>query len=124
MPLQRGKQDGAVLFGKPSAAHHDAIQTAKPRLMMPKTFTSDPLDSVARHGGFGNLAGNGQTESGVAESVGTSKHGEMAVAGFDRLGEDTGKGVPASQPGAARKARAIGHGVRASAGRGPWRGAL
>jgi hypothetical protein len=35
-----------------------------------------------------------------------------------------GEGVPAGQPGAAREARAFGHGIRASTGRGPWRGAL
>ncbi len=124
VPLQRGEQDGVVLFGQPSAAHHHAIQTAEPRLMMPETFARDPLEPVARHGGFGDLAGNSQTEAGIAECVGAGEHGEMAVAGFDRLGEDAGEGVPAGQPGATREARAIGHGIRVSAGRGPWRGAL
>lgn len=78
--------------------------------MMPETVTGDAFDPVARNGGFGDLAGNGQPETGIAEGIGTSKHGEVAVAGSDWLSEDASEGVPASQPGAARKARAIDHG--------------
>ena len=92
--------------------------------MMTETFAHDPLDPVTRHCGFGNLAGNRQTEPGIAEGIGAGKHSEIAVAGFDRLGKNTGKGVAASQPGAARETRAADHTVRAPAGRGLWRGGL
>ena len=124
VPLQRGEQDGIVRFGQSDAAHHHAIQATEPCLMVSEAVAGDPLEPVARHGGFGDLAGNGQTETRMVECVGTGEHGEIAVAGFDRLSENMGEGVPAGQPGAAREARAIGHGFRVSAGRGPWRDAL
>ena len=124
VPLQRGEQDGIVRFGQSDAAHHHAIQTTEPCLRVSEAVAGDPLEPVARHGGFGDLAGNGQTEAGITEGIGSSEYGEMAVAGFDRLGENVSESVSAGQPGAAREARAIGHGFRVSAGRGPWRDAL
>ena len=123
MPLQRYEQDSAILFRHTSAPHHHAIQSADFNLIRAKTFAYHSLNPVARHGQFGNLAGNGQTQAGISQRVRSGQNGEMAVAGPYRLGEDIGKGVPASQPGAARKASAADHAVKEPAGRDPWRGA-
>jgi len=123
VPLQRCEQDGAILFRQTGATHHDAIQSADLRLMATEAFAYHSLDPVARHSGFGDLAGNSQAQAGISKKVGAGEYGEMAVAGFDRLGEHVRKGVPASQPGAARKTGAAGHKVRAPDGHDPWRAA-
>ena len=44
VPLQRSEQNSVVLLGQPRAAHHHAIQTAEPCLMMPEAFAGDPLE--------------------------------------------------------------------------------
>ena len=112
MPFQRGKQDGVFLFSHTGAAHHHTIQTTEPLLMAPEAFAHDSFEAVARYGGLGDLAGNGQAQAGIGQLAGSGQHGKIAVAGFDWLGENTGEGVPASQPGATRKARAAGRGVQ------------
>jgi len=94
----------------PGPTHHDAIKTTDLRLMLAKAFAHHPLDPVADDGRPGHFAGNSQAEAGMRQSVGASQHGEVAVTGFDRLGEYAGEGVAAGQPDTARKRRAAGHG--------------
>lgn len=112
MPFQRGEQDGVVRFRRAGAAQHHAVQTAEFPLVAPEAFAHDPLDPVARHGGLGDLAGDGQAQAGVSQIVGSGQHGEAAIAGFDWLGEDGGESVSASQPGATREARGAGQGIQ------------
>jgi hypothetical protein len=112
MPFQRSEQDSVILLGHASAAHHHEIQATERLSVTPKTFARDPLETVARHGRLGDLARNSQAKAGISQIVGSGQHGETAIAGFDRLGENAGEGVPASQPGATREARVAGTGAQ------------
>lgn len=112
MPFERGQQHRAVLLGRAGSGHHHAIQPAEFALVPAEAFAGDALQTVARHGGFGDLARNRQTQARVIQIVGSGEHGKIAVARFDGLGENAGKGVPAGQPGAARETRVAGRGVQ------------
>jgi len=112
VPLQRRKQDRVVLQRRYAGPAHDyAIETTQLLLILAKTLSRHSLDPVTDDGRPGNFAGNSQAEAGMRQSVGASQHGEIAVAGFDRLGEHVGEGIAARQPDAARKRRAAGHGL-------------
>lgn len=63
MSLQRNGQDRVFLLRQAGARHHHVIQTAELLLALPEVFAHDPLDAVAHHGGFGDLAGNRQTQA-------------------------------------------------------------
>ena len=112
MPFERGEQNRIVLLARTGPGHHHAIQPAQLALALAEAFAREPLQAVARRSGFGDLAGNRQTQTRVSQIVGSGQHGKIAVARLGGLGEDAGESVPAGQPGAARETRVTGRSVQ------------
>ena len=90
--------------------------------MQAKTLTDDTLDAIANHGGFGRLAGNGQTKARETQTIGSSKNRETGIRRSFRLCENAAKIRLVSQPGAPSKAR-VAH-FKALGGPDPWRDGL
>ena len=112
MLLQGRKQHCIVipLRIRPNDHHH--IDAAESLLMMAKAFANHPFNPVADHGGFGCLAGNGQTEAGKPQRIGPGKHCEIKIYGLYRPRKNILKVSFADQPGAPLKARRVHNGLR------------
>lgn len=78
----------------------DKIKAAQQLLMVPKTFADDALDPIANHGGRSGFAGNGQTEAGETQGIGSGEYREVRISGLYRLREDMVKASLVTQSGA------------------------
>ena len=88
MSLQRGEEHLVRLRSYLRLADDDKVEAAQQSLMVPKTFANNALDPIANHGGRSGLAGDGQTEAGETQGIGSSKYREIRISGLYRLRED------------------------------------
>jgi hypothetical protein len=58
VPLQRGEQHCVILLARTGSTQQHTVQAAEIVLVAPKAFAPDPLQPVARHSRFGDLARN------------------------------------------------------------------
>lgn len=100
MFLQRGEEYLVGLHAYLRLADDHKIEATQQLLMMPKTFANNALDPIANHGGRGGLAGDGQTEAGETQGIGSSEYREVRISGLYRLREDIVKVSLVTQSGA------------------------
>ncbi len=100
MSLQRGEEHLVRLRSYLRLADDDKVEAAQRLLMAPKTFANNALDPIANHGGRSGFAGNGQTEAGETQGVGSGEYREIRISGLYRLREDMVKVSLVTQSGA------------------------
>ena len=118
MSLQRGEEHLVRLHSYLRLADDDKVEAAQSLLMMPKALANEALEAIANYGGRGGLAGNGQTEAGETQGIGSGEYREIRISGLYRLREDILKVSLVTQSGAPGKARTV-H-LRESDAPGPW----
>jgi hypothetical protein len=81
-------------------ADDDEVQATQRWLMLPKALADDALDAVANHGGWSRLAGDGQTEAGKTQIIGSGEYRKIRISGLYRPRKDMAKVSLAAQSGA------------------------
>ena len=100
MSLQRGEEHLVRLRSYLRLADDHKVEAAQRLLMVPKTFANDALDPIANHGGRSGLAGDGQTEAGETQIIGSGEHREIRISGLYGPRKDIAKVSLAAQSGA------------------------
>jgi hypothetical protein len=100
MSVQRGEEHLVRLRSQLRLADNYKVEAVQQLLMMPKTFADDAFDPIANHGGRSGLAGDGQTEAGETQGIGSGEYREVRISGLYRLREDIVKVSLITQSGA------------------------
>ena len=100
MSLQRGEEYLVLLRSYLRLADDDKVEAAQHLLMVPKALANEALDPIANHGGRSGLAGDGQTEAGKAQGIGSGEYREIRISGLYRLCKDIIKVSLITQSGA------------------------
>ncbi len=100
MSLQRGEEHLVRLRSYLRLADDHKVEATQRLLMAPKALANEALDPIANHGGTSGFAGNGQTEAGETQGVGSGEYREIRISGLYRLCKDIIKISLVTQSGA------------------------